>query len=125
VEHARALADLGIPFMFDPGQGLPMFPARSCSPSSSRRLPEVNDYEAGMLEERTGRKLPDLARARALDRHAGAEGPSSTPRGSNRHSLRQGKRRPGSHRLRRCVPRGHALRHASGFDWQKTEGSLP
>jgi adenosine kinase len=62
-EHARQCAEQGIAFVFDPGQGLPMF--------SGGELIEfvqlatylaVNDYEGKMLEERTGRKLENLAR---------------------------------------------------------------
>jgi adenosine kinase len=29
IEHAEQFAEAGIPFVFDPGQGLPMFGARS------------------------------------------------------------------------------------------------
>ena len=62
VQHARELADAGIPFIFDPGQGLPMF--------SGDELMEfidladyvtVNDYEARMLAERTQRSFEELA----------------------------------------------------------------
>ncbi len=62
VEHARDCAALGIPFIFDPGQGLPMF--------SGDELKEfiglatyvaVNDYEAELLTERTGWTLQDIS----------------------------------------------------------------
>jgi adenosine kinase len=62
IEHARQFREAGIPFIFDPGQGLPMF--------SGDELVEflkladwctVNDYEARMLSERTGRSIEDLA----------------------------------------------------------------
>lgn len=61
LQHARELHAAGIPFVFDPGQGLPMF--------SGEELLEfvrmasyiaVNDYEGQLLQDRTGRKLEEL-----------------------------------------------------------------
>ena len=76
LQHARECAASGIPFLFDPGQGLPMF--------SREELLEmvklasylaVNDYEGRLLEEKTGRKLEDLARElKALVHTLGADG---------------------------------------------------
>ncbi len=76
LQHARELADLGIPFMFDPGQGMPMFSGEELLAFVERAsYLAVNDYEGRMLEERTGRKLEDLApRLKALILTRGAEG---------------------------------------------------
>ncbi|HQV12103.1 MAG TPA: carbohydrate kinase family protein [Nitrospira sp.] len=74
--HARQFVEAGIPFVFDPGQGLPMFSgdelmaflrmATYCS---------VNDYEARLLAERTGRSIESLAsEVDALIVTLGAEG---------------------------------------------------
>jgi len=75
-QHARALADLGVPFMFDPGQGLPMFSGEELLAFVRQaEYLAVNDYEGRMLEERTGRKLEDLASGlQALILTRGAEG---------------------------------------------------
>jgi len=62
-QHARECAAEGIAFMFDPGQGLPMFSAQELG--EFVKLAEyvaVNDYEGKLLEERTGRTLDELAR---------------------------------------------------------------
>lgn len=62
VQHARELAAAGIPFVFDPGQGLPMFNGEELT--EFVRLADyvtVNDYEARMLQERTGRSIEELA----------------------------------------------------------------
>jgi len=62
LQHAREFADAGIPFVFDPGQGLPMFNGEELL--AFLKLADyctVNDYEAQMLAERTGRPLHDLA----------------------------------------------------------------
>jgi adenosine kinase len=75
-QHASQLAGLGIPFMFDPGQGLPMFSGDELLEFVERAdYVAVNDYEGRMLEERIGRKLEDLAPGlKALVLTRGAEG---------------------------------------------------
>jgi adenosine kinase len=76
LQHARELASLGIPFMFDPGQGLPMFSGEELLAFVEQAsYVAVNDYEGRLLEERTGRKLEDLAlKLKALILTRGAEG---------------------------------------------------
>lgn len=55
LQHAREFDEAGIPFIFDPGQGLPMFDADELGDFIERaRWIIVNDYEAGLLEETTG-----------------------------------------------------------------------
>ena len=76
LQHARELASLGIPFMFDPGQGLPMFSRDELADFVDKAsYIAVNDYEGKLLEDRTGRKLDALARqTRALIQTRGAQG---------------------------------------------------
>ena len=63
IEHAHDFADGRIPFVFDPGQGLPMFSGTELLELiSTARALTVNDYEARIVEEKTGRKVADLAR---------------------------------------------------------------
>lgn len=76
LSHAREFAEKGIPFMFDPGQGLPMF-----NGSELRSFIEdanwvvVNDYESEMLRARTEWTLKDMAsRVDALIVTRGGEG---------------------------------------------------
>jgi len=62
IEHARGFAAAGIPFVFDPGQGLPMFSGRELLDLiAGARVLAVNDYEARVVEERTGRKIAEIA----------------------------------------------------------------
>ena len=63
IEHARDLAAAKIPYVFDPGQGLPMFsgPELLELVGGARAL-TVNDYEARVVEDKTGRKVADIAR---------------------------------------------------------------
>jgi adenosine kinase len=76
LQHARECAAAGIPFLFDPGQGLPMFSGGEID--EFLRLAAyvaVNDYEGKLLEEKTGRKLEALAReVKALVYTLGAKG---------------------------------------------------
>jgi adenosine kinase len=76
VQHVRELHAAGIPFVFDPGQGLPMFNGEELLDMIGRAsYVAVNDYEGKMLEEKTGRKLDALAmRVKALIVTRGAEG---------------------------------------------------
>jgi len=76
LQHARELAQQAIPFIFDPGQGLPMFSgAELLAFIEQASYVAVNDYEGKLLEERTGKKLEVLAgMVRALVVTRGAEG---------------------------------------------------
>lgn len=76
LQHAEQFAAAGIPFVFDPGQGLPMFNGEEL-----RRFIEladwvtVNDYEGKMLTERTGWSAADISqRVRGLVITLGGEG---------------------------------------------------
>jgi adenosine kinase len=62
--HAHQLAQAGIPFIFDPGQGLPMFDGAELNAFIDRATwVAVNDYEGRMLCERTGHSLESLSRS--------------------------------------------------------------
>ena len=62
--HAGQFAAAGIPFVFDPGQGLPMFDGPALQHFVDRATwLTVNDYEARMLAERTGRSMEALSRS--------------------------------------------------------------
>jgi adenosine kinase len=76
LQHARELAANRIPFMFDPGQGLPMFTGEELLAFVEQAsYVAVNDYEGKLLEERTGKKLEALAdRVDALIVTHGAQG---------------------------------------------------
>jgi adenosine kinase len=76
VDHASQFHQAGIPFIFDPGQGIPMFSGEELL--EFVRLADyvaVNDYEARLLQERTGRSVADLANmVKAFIVTQGAEG---------------------------------------------------
>ena len=63
LEHAAQFAEHGIAFVFDPGQGLPMFDAAELEGFIDRAAVAVlNDYEAQLLAEKTCRPIETLAR---------------------------------------------------------------
>jgi adenosine kinase len=87
-QHARECAEHGVPFIFDPGQGLPMF-SRDELDELLRHASyvAVNDYEGKMLEEKSGRKLEEIARGvKALVVTLGAQG-SLIHAGGKRHEI--------------------------------------
>ena len=64
LSHARQLHEAGIPFVFDPGQGLPMFDGADLRDFIAQaQWVAVNDYEARMLCDRTGHTLESLSRS--------------------------------------------------------------
>jgi adenosine kinase len=62
IRRAADLAAAKIPFVFDPGQGLPMFDGADLRAFIAQASwVTVNDYEARMLSERTGMSLAELS----------------------------------------------------------------
>ncbi len=76
LQHAREFHDAGIPFVFDPGQGMPMFNGEELlNFVELADYVTVNDYEAKLLQEKTGKSLDELAkRVSALIVTLGAQG---------------------------------------------------
>jgi len=74
--HAAQFAQAGIPYIFDPGQGMTLFDGPELmSMINTARYVAVNDYEGRMLAERTGVPLAQLAEhVEALIVTLGADG---------------------------------------------------
>jgi adenosine kinase len=87
-QHARECAEHGIPFVFDPGQGLPMFSAEELREFIGLAdYVAVNDYEGKLLQEKSGRTLETLSReVKALVVTLGAEG-SLVHESGRRHEI--------------------------------------
>ena len=88
LQHAEQLAAAGVPFVFDPGQGLPMFDG----PELKRFVSQaswvaLNDYEARMLCDRTGATLESLSRShlKGIVVTLGAEGCDLWQQGTRTH----------------------------------------
>ena len=76
IEHAQQFVEAGIPFIFDPGQGLPMFDGEDLKAFIKQATwVAVNDYEAQLLTERTGMSPHEIAeQVEALIITRGGEG---------------------------------------------------
>jgi len=88
LQHAAQLAAARIPFIFDPGQGLPMFDGGDLDRFIEQATwVALNDYEARMLCERTGRTLEELSRShlRGVVVTLGAQGCDVWEQGERRH----------------------------------------
>jgi len=63
LQHAQQFEAAGIPFVFDPGQGLPMFDGRELATFIDQATwVTVNDYEGKMLSDRTGWSSAEISR---------------------------------------------------------------
>ncbi len=76
LQHAAQFSDLRIPFIFDPGQMMPVFNGHELKHFIELAdYVAVNDYEARVLEDQTGESLEKLAtRVKAFFVTKGAEG---------------------------------------------------
>jgi adenosine kinase len=123
LDHAAQFAAAGIPFMFDPGQGLPMFNGDELRAFIGQATwVAVNDYEASLLSERTGLSAEQIAaQVRALIVTRGAAG-SLIHTGGSRLEIPAVRAWP----LADPTGCGDAYRAGllyglnNGFDWTKT-----
>jgi adenosine kinase len=76
LQHAEQFTAAAIPFVFDPGQGLPMFDGKELAAFiEASTWVTVNDYEGKMLSERTGWSSAEISRkVRGLVVTLGGEG---------------------------------------------------
>jgi adenosine kinase len=62
IEHAAQFHAASIPFIFDPGQGMPMFGGDELKTFIGQaRWLALNDYEWGMLQQKTGLTVDEVA----------------------------------------------------------------
>lgn len=123
IQHAAQFAAAGIPFIFDPGQGLPMFDGKDLLGFIEQAsYVAVNDYEGQLLSERTGLSHDDIAkRVKAFIVTRGADG-SSIFTGGHRIDIPTAKPRA----IKDPTGCGDAYRAGliygieKGFDWHTT-----
>lgn len=75
-QHAEQLAEAGVPFIFDPGQGLPMFNGDELNRFLDLATwVTLNDYEARLVQDRTGLTLEQISdRVKAVIVTRGGQG---------------------------------------------------
>jgi len=78
IQHAEQFAEASIPFIFDPGQGMPMFDGENLLHFVEQaNWLTLNDYELRLMQARTGLSLEQLAaRVQAVIVTRGAKGSS-------------------------------------------------
>jgi adenosine kinase len=110
LQNANEFAELGIPFIFDPGQAMPLF-----NGEEFRRFIEqadyvvVNDYESNLLQERTGWNATTIAgKVKAYITTQG-------PRGSVIHIGNEKMRVPPAHERRITDPTGCGDAYRAGL----------
>jgi adenosine kinase len=83
IQHANQFADAGIPFIFDPGQGLPMYDGKDLQRFVEQATwVAVNDYEWQMIQQKTGWTESDVTQlAEALIITRGENGSSIYTKG--------------------------------------------
>ncbi len=87
LQHAEQFEAADIPFVFDPGQGLPMFDGKELAHFVDlASWVVVNDYEGKMLSQRTGWSLAEISkRVRGLVVTLAAEGCEVWTEGERAH----------------------------------------
>jgi len=85
--HAERLHAAGIPFIFDLGQAMPLFDGADLDRMLGlAQALTVNDYEAGVVEQRTGRGMADIAaQLQAVVVTRGADGATLLTGGTSVH----------------------------------------
>ena len=127
IRRAADLAAAKIPFVFDPGQGLPMFDGADLRAFIAQATwVTVNDYEAKMLTERTGLSLAELSTShlKGVIVTLGDQGCEVWEQGVRTHV-------PGvaatevldPDRLRRRLPRRAAVRPRTGLAADRLRGA--
>jgi adenosine kinase len=76
LQHAEQFADADIPFVFDPGQGMPMFDGEELTQFIEKATwVTVNDYEWQLMQDRTGLNAQQISeRVEALIVTRGGDG---------------------------------------------------
>jgi len=85
--HAQRFRAQGIPFVFDLGQAMPLFDGADLHHMLTLAdIVTANDYEASVIEQRTGLALPAMAaQLQALIVTRGAQGSTLYAQGSEHH----------------------------------------
>ena len=108
IDHAAQFAAAGIPFIFDPGQGLPMFTGAELEHFIEQAAwMAVNDYEWGLRASKNRLDPgPDHRQGEGADRNPGRGRLGDLHPGAHLdHSLRQTQGSRRSDGLRGCLPR--------------------
>jgi adenosine kinase len=117
LQHSREFADGGVPFIFDPGQAMPLFNGdefRTMLEQADYAI--VNDYESQLLQTRTGWSTEQIAeRVKAYVVTQGPKG-STVYAGKTTHAI------PPAHERRIVDPTGCGDAYRAGLIFGLTRG---
>ncbi|HET7267368.1 MAG TPA: carbohydrate kinase family protein [Oleiagrimonas sp.] len=110
LQNANEFAELGIPFIFDPGQAMPLFDGEAFRHFIEQAdYVVVNDYESNLLQERTGWDAATIAgKVKAYITTQG-------PHGSTIHSGSESHHIPPAHEAKIVDPTGCGDAYRAGL----------
>ncbi len=123
LQHAGEFAERGVPFIFDPGQAMPLFNGEEFRALIEQaQYVTVNDYESQLLQQRTGWSEAEIARR--VNAYIVTRGPN----GSLIHTAQQTVEIPPAHERRVSDPTGCGDAYRAGLifgimkgmDWATT-----
>ena len=110
LQHAGEFAERGVPFIFDPGQAMPLFNGEEFRALIEQaQYVTVNDYESQLLQQRTGWSEKQIAE------HVNAYIVTRGPNGSLIHTARQTIEIPPAHERRVSDPTGCGDAYRAGL----------
>jgi adenosine kinase len=110
LQHAGEFAERGVPFIFDPGQALPLFNGEEFRALIEQaQYVTVNDYESQLLQQRTGWSEKQIAER--VNAYIVTRGPN----GSLIHTARQTVEIPPAHERRVSDPTGCGDAYRAGL----------
>ncbi len=110
LQNSKEFAELGIPFIFDPGQAMPLYNGKELSQMIEQATyVTVNDYESSLLQERTGwneKQIADRVEAYLITRG---------PKGSEVHTKKGMMHVPAATAMRVVDPTGCGDAYRAGL----------
>jgi adenosine kinase len=117
LQNSAEFAELGIPFIFDPGQAMPLYNgAELTTMIEQATYVTVNDYESSLLQERTGLSTRDIAER--VDAYIVTRG----PRGSEMHTRKGELSIPPANPMRVVDPTGCGDAYRAGLIFGMLKG---
>ncbi len=117
LQNSVDLAELGIPFIFDPGQAMPLFNGKELKTMIEQATyVTVNDYESSLLQERTGLSAKDITE------RVSAYIVTRGPKGSDVYSRKGDVFIPSANAIRVVDPTGCGDAYRAGLIFGLTNG---
>jgi adenosine kinase len=117
LQNSAEFAELGIPFIFDPGQAMPLYNGSELTTMIEQATyVTVNDYESSLLQERTGLSTRDIAER--VDAYIVTRG----PRGSEMHTRKGELSIPPANPMRVVDPTGCGDAYRAGLIFGMLKG---